>query len=78
MEMATLTIRNIPPRVVRRLKALAKQQNASMEQLVRDLLEEHTADRASVLKQIEASAKRGPRRPGAAEIDDWIRVGRDM
>ena len=76
-EMATLTIRNVPQRIVRRLKSLAKQQNSSMEQLVRDLLEEHAGDRASALKQIEASCERQARRPSAAEIDDWIQHGRD-
>jgi plasmid stability protein len=37
--LATLTIRNVPVRVVRNLKALAKRQGKSMEQQVRDLLE---------------------------------------
>lgn len=77
MDMATLTIRNVPQRVVRRLKSLAKQQNSSMEQLVRDLLEEHAGDRASVLKQIEASYERQTRRPSASEVEAWIRHGRD-
>ena len=75
--MATLTIRNVPPRVVRRLKMLAKRQNASMEQLVRELLEEHTVDRASVIRQIEAAVKAQKRRPKAAEIDAWIKAGRE-
>ena len=77
LEMATLTIRNVPQRVVRRLKSLARQQDSSMEQLVRDLLEQHAGDRASVLRQIEASYERQARRPTAEEIDDWIRNGRD-
>jgi plasmid stability protein len=75
--MATLTIRNVPQRVVRRLKSLARQQDSSMEQLVRDLLEQHAGDRASVLRQIEASYERQARRPTAEEIDDWISNGRD-
>ena len=76
--MATLTIRNVPQRVVRRLKSLAKQQDSSMEQLVRDLLEEHAGERTSVLKQIEASYARQARRPTAEEIDTWISSGRDL
>lgn len=75
--MATLTIRNVPTRIVRGLKALARRRNTSMEQEVRDLLEEYLAERTSVLKQIEASWPEQERRPSAAEIDRWIRAGRD-
>ena len=63
-----MTIRNVPVRVVRNLKALAKRQGKSMEQQVRDLLEEHAGDRSSVLEQIEASWNRQTRRPSAGEI----------
>jgi plasmid stability protein len=38
---ATLTIRNVPLRVVRNLKSIAKRRHRSMEQEVRDLLEEY-------------------------------------
>jgi len=75
--MATLTIRDIPARVVRGLKALAKRRNTSMEQEVRELLEEHVAERSSVLKQIESSWDQQTRRPSAREIDGWINVGRE-
>ena len=75
--MATLTIRNVPSRVVRALKALAKRRNTSMEQEVRELLEEHVAERSSVLKQIEASWEKQRRRPSAREIDGWIDTGRE-
>jgi len=74
--VATLTIRNVPVRVVRSLKALAKRQGKSMEQQVRDLLEEHAGDRSSVLEQIEASWNKQARRHSAGEIDDWIATGR--
>ena len=47
-----------------------------MEQEVRELLEEHVADRGAVLAQIEASWARQSRRPTAREIDSWIKVGR--
>jgi plasmid stability protein len=76
MHVATLTIRNVPQRVVRRLKALAKRQNTSMEQVVRDLLEEHAGDRSAVLDDIEAAWQRQARRPGADEINAWIEDGR--
>jgi plasmid stability protein len=75
--MATLTIRNIPARVIRGLKSLARRRNTSMEQEVRQLLEEYVAERVSVQKQIEASWSRQDRRPSAAEIDSWINSGRD-
>jgi plasmid stability protein len=75
--MATLTIRNVPARVVRSLKALAKRRNTSMEQEVRELLEEYVMERSSVLKQIEASWARQSRRPSAEEIDSWINAGRE-
>ncbi len=75
--MATLTIRNVPDRVVRRLKALARRHNASMEQEVRDLLEEYVSERFSVLRQIEASWERQGRRPSSEDIDAWIEAGRD-
>ena len=75
--MATLTIRDIPARVVRGLKALAKRRNTSMEQEVRELLEEYVAERSSVLKQIESSWDQQTRRPSAREIDGWINVGRE-
>jgi plasmid stability protein len=75
--MATLTIRNVPARVVRALKALAKRRNSSMEQEVRELLEEHVAERSSVLRQIEASWEKQKRRPSTREIDGWIGAGRE-
>ena len=75
--MATLTIRDVPARVVRGLKALAKRRNTSMEQEVRELLEEYVTERSSVLKQIESSWKKQKRRPNADEIDSWIGAGRE-
>ncbi len=74
--VATLTIRNVPARVVRGLKALAKQRKTSMEQEVRELLEDYVTERSSVLKQIEATWERQARRPSAREIDTWIAARR--
>ncbi|HEX5047428.1 MAG TPA: hypothetical protein VFX89_09930 [Gammaproteobacteria bacterium] len=75
--VATLTIRNVPARVVRGLKALAKRRSTSMEQEVRELLEEYVTERSQVLKQIEASWTRQSRRPTAEEIERWINAGRE-
>jgi len=48
-----------------------------MEQEVREILEENAIDRISALEQIEKSWKRQTRRPKPAEIDRWIRSGRE-
>lgn len=74
--MPTITVRNVPPRVVQSLKAIAKRHNRSMEQEVRDLLEGYVAERRAVLDQIEASWQLQTRRPTAAEVDAWMAVGR--
>jgi plasmid stability protein len=74
--MPTITVRNVPPRVVQSLKALAKRHNRSMEQEVRDLLEGYVAERRAILDQIEARWQGQTRRPTAAEVDAWMAVGR--
>jgi len=74
--MATLTIRNVRPSVVKSLKALARRSRRSMEQEVRELLEDHVAERRSILGQIEAEWATQPRRPTAEQVDNWIGVGR--
>jgi plasmid stability protein len=74
--MATLTIRNVRPAVVRSLKALARKSHRSMEQQVRELLEDYVAERRSVLEQIEAGWAAQPRRPTAEQVDTWIGAGR--
>ncbi len=74
--MATLTIRNVRPSVVKSLKALARRSRRSMEQEVRELLEDYVAERRSILEQIEAGWATQPRRPTAEQVDNWIGVGR--
>jgi len=74
--MPTLTIRNVPPRVMAALKAQAKRHNRSMEQEVRTLLEGFVSDRASVLTQIRESWRRQSRRPDAAEVQAWLDASR--
>lgn len=74
--MATLTIRNVAPRVVRSLKALARRHGRSMEHEVREVIEEHVTEREAVLEQIEASWGDQRRRPTAAEVDRWLETGR--
>ena len=74
--MPTLTIRNVPAGTVDTLKALARRQGRSMEQEVRELLDAYTAERQSVLSQIEESWAAQTRRPTAEEIDGWMGIGR--
>ena len=74
--MPTITVRNVPPKVVQSLKALAKRHNRSMEQEVRDLLEGYVAERRAILDQIEAGWQVQTRRPTASEVDTWMAVGR--
>ena len=74
--MATLTIRKVRPSVVKSLKSLARKNRRSMEQEVRELLEERVAGRRSILEQIEGAWTTQPRRPTAKQVDRWIGVGR--
>jgi len=74
--MPTLTIRNVPPGIVRSLKSRAGRHGRSMEQEVREIIEEHVAERRAVLEQIEASWGEQRRRPTAAEVDRWLETGR--
>ena len=74
--MATVTVRNLSPKVVRSLKTLAKRNGRSMEQEVRKIIEMHVGDKLSVMKQIEESWSRQARRPTAEEVDAWIKEGR--
>ena len=74
--MATLTIRNVRPGVVKSLKSLARRKRRSMEQEVRDLLEAYVAERRSILEQMERAWATQTRRPTAKQIESWIGAGR--
>lgn len=74
--MPTITVRNVSPKVVQSLKALAKRHNRSMEQEVRDLLEGYVVERRAILDQIAAGWHRQTRRPTAADVEAWMAVGR--
>ena len=74
--MATLTIRNVPPKVVKALKANARENRRSMEQEVRALLDEYAGDRLALLEEIEAGWVRQTRRPSPREVDGWVETGR--
>lgn len=74
--MATLTVRNVPTKVVKSLKTLARRNRRSMEQEVRAVLEQHVGDRLALLDEIEQSWTRQARRPKPREIDTWLDAGR--
>jgi len=74
--MATLTVRNVPTKVVKSLKALARRNQRSMEQEVRAVLEQHVGDRLALLEEVEQSWARQVRRPKAREVEAWIVEGR--
>lgn len=74
--MPNLTIRNVPDKVVRSLKSLARRHNRSLEQEVRELIIGYVAARQSVVDQIDAGWAKQTRRPSAKEIDSWMAVGR--
>ena len=74
--MATLTIRDLSPKIVRALKARAKRSGRSMEQEVREMIGAHVGDRSSAIKQIEKAWAKQERIPKAKEIDAWLREGR--
>lgn len=74
--MATLTIRNLAPRLVRSLRALAARNHRSMEQEVRELLESHVGDRLSAIAQIKKSWGAQARTPSPEEIESWRKAGR--
>jgi len=75
--MATLTVRNVPAKVVKSLKTLARRNRRSMEQEVRSVLEQHVGDRRALLTEVERSWTRQARRPKARELDAWIAEGRE-
>ena len=73
--MPTLTIRKVPRAVVERLRKSAVQSGRSMEQEVRDLLEQRYARREDLVKAIRRSWRDLP--PSSAkEVARWIETGR--
>jgi plasmid stability protein len=75
--MATITIRNLKKEVVRVLKELARRNHRSMEQEVRNILEERAANRSAILVKIEESWAHGAHPIHKADIDSWIKSARE-
>ncbi|HEX4954214.1 MAG TPA: hypothetical protein VF017_12560 [Thermoanaerobaculia bacterium] len=74
--MATLTIRSLDENLVERIKLAAVRSSRSMEEEVRQLLEQRYAARGDVLARIEERWARLPK-VSAAEIADWVEKGRE-
>ena len=71
--MATITVRNLPARVVDSLKARAKLNGKSMEQQVREILEANAMDRQEIFRYIEKELwPKIENPPTKEEIDEWI------
>ena len=52
--MATITVRNLSPRLVTRIKTRAQDQGHSMEQEIRQVLEERYPERSQLLESIQS------------------------
>jgi plasmid stability protein len=74
--MATITIRNVTPKVVRALKQQAERNHRSMEQEAREILAGQVGDRSSAIEQIVRSWTVQKNAPSARDVDAWIREGR--
>ena len=73
--MGTLTIRSLPEEVIQGVKASAKLHQHSMEQDVRELLQQRYGPRTEVLRRIRERWEELPR-SGADEVKQWRKKGR--
>lgn len=74
--MSTITIRNLPPELVERLKDRAGRQGHSMEREVREILGYHLMARGELLDQVQARWPQLPYPPSADEVAGWIKGSR--
>lgn len=73
--MATITIRNVPDELVDRIKLLAAQKGISMEQEIRDLLQDRYVQRSAVIERIRQRWRTLPIQ-AANQVQDWKEQGR--
>lgn len=78
-EMPTLYVRNVPPCVYSRLKAMAKERGRSLNGQVLEILEqEATRQRGTlVAERLEEIARRIQLPPEAPKAEELIRKGRE-
>jgi plasmid stability protein len=74
--MPILTVRNVPKRIIKTIKARARTNGRSMEQEIRSILQSVAMDRQSACDQIEKGWKRQARPTRRQEVDAWIRKSR--
>ena len=74
--MPTLTIRNLTPEVVERLKERAKRNGRSMEQEAREILGQRLAVRTELLFEMRSRWSEITTPPSANDVDSWIEAGR--
>ncbi len=74
--MPTLTIRNLPPEVIERLKRRAKRHGNSMEQEARNILGEQLPSKEEVLAKIQENRKKIKNPPSAEDVNRWIAISR--
>lgn len=73
--MATITVRNVPDELVDRIKLLAAQKGISMEQEIRDLLQDRYVQRSAVIERIRRRWETLPPQ-SASQLQGWKDQGR--
>lgn len=73
--MATVTIRNLAPSVVQRIKDIAEQRGLSMEQEIRNCLETRYAAKPVIAERVRERWKTLPD-TAAEDIEAWKNEGR--
>lgn len=73
--MATLTIRNVPDDLVKRIKSVARSKGRSMEQELRELIKARYASRLQILARTRERWEKLPP-VSSDEIGRWKEEGR--
>ena len=74
--MTTLTVRNVPEARIRALKERARRHGRSMEEELRQIIDESTRSLDEVCQAIEATWTQQARSTDATEVDRWLRESR--
>jgi plasmid stability protein len=74
--MTTLTVRNVPEARIRALKERARRHGRSMEEELRQIIDESTRSLDEVCQAIEATWAQQARPTDATEVDRWLRESR--
>lgn len=71
--MASVTVRNVDPVIIERLKDRARRSGRSMEAEIRALLADAVRTRRDALERIDEIRRRGVRSSQPEEVEEWIR-----